>query len=148
MGELGRPRSTTVRSSGSDRALLVGPTLEPPVLFDVTVTPSASDPTVTVVSLVGELDVSTAPQLRQRLVGLAARGPHRLVIDLGGVDFLDSTGVGVLLGAVRRARTGDGRLALANAEPQVAKVFEVTRLIDILPLHESVDAATLALGGD
>ncbi len=118
------------------------------MLFDVTVTPAVSDPTVTVVAVVGELDVATAPQLRQRLVSLASHGPHRLVIDLGGVDFLDSTGVGVLLGAVRRARTGEGSLALANAEPQVAKVFEVTRLIDILPLHDSVESATLALVED
>lgn len=146
--EPGRPLSTAVRSSGSVLTLLVGSTLEPLVLFDVTVTPADSDPRVAVVAIVGELDVATAPRLRQELVGLSARGPHRLVIDLGGVDFLDSTGVGVLLGAVRRARTGDGRLALANAEPQVARVFEVTRLIDILPLHDSVEAAARSLVED
>jgi anti-sigma B factor antagonist len=116
-------------------------------LFDVTVTPAATDPSVTVVAVVGELDVATAPRLRQELIGLASHGSRRLVIDLAGVDFLDSTGVGVLLGAVRRARDGDGRIALANAEPQVARVFEVTRLVDILPLHASVDEATQALAG-
>lgn len=111
--------------------------------LDVSTAPGAS--TVTVVAVTGELDMATAPRLRQELVGLAASNQHAVVIDLAGVDFLDSTGLGVLLGALKRVRAAGGHLALARAEPQVAKVFEITRLVDIMPLHDSVEAAVVAV---
>jgi len=115
------------------------------VLFDVTLKADPSHPSLTVVSVVGELDVATAPRLRQQLVALAATSPTGVIVDLGGVDFLDSTGLGVLLGALKRARTAGFGFALANAEPQVARVFEVTRLVDILPLHPTVAEAVAAI---
>ena len=67
------------------------------------------------------------------------------MVDLAGVDFLDSTGLGVLLGGLKRVRAQSGALALARAEPQVRKVFEVTRVIEILPLHDDLDAALAAV---
>lgn len=111
------------------------------MLFALDVTPSVPDPAVMVVSIGGELDVATAPLVRQELLSLAARGHHRVVLDLAGVDFLDSTGLGVVLGALRRARSGGGELALARLEPQVRRVFEITRLAEVMALCADVDSA-------
>jgi len=111
------------------------------MLFELEVSTAAGG--VAVCSAVGELDVASAPKLRQELVRAVAEadGPPRIVVDLGGVDFLDSTGLGVLLGGLKRARAKDGVLALARAESQVRKVFEITRVIEILPIHDDLDAA-------
>ena len=120
-------------------------TSEELMVFDLDVT--THDDGVAVVTVVGEVDVSTAPALRQELLRLASEssGPPRIVVDLGGVDFLDSTGLGVLLGGLKRVRSKDGSLVLARAEPHVRKVFEITRVIEILPVLDDVDAAILAV---
>jgi anti-sigma B factor antagonist len=115
------------------------------VLFEVVASPAPGVSEVTVLAVTGEIDVASAPRLRQEVVTLAGSGQVLLVVDLAGVDFLDSTGLGVLLGALKRVRAGGGELALCRAEPQVAKVFEITRLSDILPLHDSVAAAVAAV---
>jgi len=110
------------------------------MIFDVEV---STEGAVTVVTVLGEVDVATAPTLRQTLLGLVSEtgGPPRIVIDLAGVDFLDSTGLGVLLGALKRVRAKDGVLVLARAEPHVRKVFEITRVIEILPMHDDLQSA-------
>lgn len=97
-----------------------------------------------VLSVTGEIDVATAPQLREELVELVADGRNRIVVDLSGVDFLDSTGLGVLVGGLKRVRTHDGELSLACAQPRVRRVFEITGLTQVFPIHETVDAATTA----
>jgi len=114
------------------------------LLFELDVaTVGEGDAAVVVCTVVGELDVATAPRLRQEIVRVVSEavGPPRIVVDLAGVDFLDSTGLGVLLGGLKRARAQHGTIALCRAEPQVRKVFEVTRVIEILPLHDDLDAA-------
>jgi anti-sigma B factor antagonist len=115
------------------------------MLFELEV--STAEGGVVVCTVVGELDVASAPRLRQELVRAVSEsdGPPRIVVGLAGVDFLDSTGLGVLLGGLKRVRAQDGTLALARAEPQVRKVFEVTRVIEILPIHDELDAAVAAV---
>lgn len=115
------------------------------MLFDVAVSPAAGHEAVVVVTVVGEVDMATAPRLRRALVEAIGDGNGGVVVDLGGVDFLDSTGLGVLLGAVKRLRNTGGAFALAHAAPQVAHVFEVTRLVEILPLHDTVESAVAAV---
>ena len=97
-----------------------------------------------VLAVTGEVDVATAPRLRERLVSLVADGHHRIVVDLDGVDFLDSTGLGVLVGALKRVRTHDGELALVCTKPRILKGFEITGLTRVFPMHESVDDAVSA----
>jgi len=99
----------------------------------------------TVLAATGEVDVATAPQLRQEAVRLVAAGQSRLVIDLSGVDFLDSTGLGVIVGVLKRVRTHDGVLAVAGAENHVRKVFDITRISDVLPMFSTVDEACVAI---
>ena len=62
-----------------------------------------------------------------------SRRRTRIVVDLAGVDFIDSTGLGVVVGGLKRVRAQDGALVLARAEPQVRKVFEITRLTRSCP---------------
>lgn len=97
-----------------------------------------------VLAVGGEVDVATAPRLREQLIGLVNEGSHRIVVDLTAVDFLDSTGLGVLVGALKRVRTHDGDLALVCNEPRILKVFEITGLTKVFAMHTDVDQAVAA----
>lgn len=95
----------------------------------------------TVVEVAGEIDVYTAPQLRERVVELVDAGQVDLVLDLGNVEFLDSTGLGVLVGALNRVRAHDGSLALVLTQERILKIFEITGLRKVFPIHPSVAEA-------
>jgi anti-sigma B factor antagonist len=97
-----------------------------------------------ILSVGGEVDVATAPRLREQLIDLVNGGHHRIVVDLSDVEFLDSTGLGVLVGALKRVRTQDGDLALVCTESRILKVFEITGLTKVFTMYESVDEAVLA----
>lgn len=95
----------------------------------------------TVVTVGGEVDVFTAPALDERLVSLIDEGKVRLVVDLTGVEFLDSTGLGVLVKALKRTREHDGSLDLVATQERILKVFRITGLDAVMPLHDTVAAA-------
>jgi anti-sigma B factor antagonist len=95
-----------------------------------------------VLAVTGEVDVYTAPRLRERLVELVSEGKRRIVVDLEAVEFLDSTGLGVLVGGLKRVRANDGDLTLVCTQSRILKVFEITGLTAVFPIFESVDAAT------
>ena len=97
-----------------------------------------------VLAVTGEVDVATAPRLREQLISLVSEGKVKIVVDLEGVDFLDSTGLGVLVGALKRVRTQDGELGLVCTEARILKVFEITGLTKVFPMHRSVDEAVAA----
>lgn len=93
------------------------------------------------VRLRGEIDLNSAPQLREQL-GVAldsARG--RLILDLAGVPYIDSSGVGTIVELKRRADKADVRLVLSGLQPRVRGVFELTRLDRFLTIVESVEEA-------
>jgi anti-sigma B factor antagonist len=90
----------------------------------------------------GEVDVYTAPRLRETIVELVSEGKKQIVIDLEGVEFLDSTGLGVLVGGLKRVRSHDGELSLVCTQTRILKVFEITGLTKVFPIFDSVDAAT------
>ncbi|MGH9183309.1 MAG: STAS domain-containing protein [Acidimicrobiales bacterium] len=100
-----------------------------------------------VVSVSGEVDVATVPHLREKLHGLAAQGQNQIVVDLDAVDFLDSTGLGVLVGALKRVRATDGDLRLVCNQSRIAKVFEVTGLTRVFAMFDSVDEAVAGPAG-
>ena len=91
----------------------------------------------TVVNVYGELDVATAPQLRELLIDLVGDGANRLVLDLDGVDFLDSTGLGTIISALKRARTHGGDIRLVCTQPRIKRLFEITGLDKVVPIHET-----------
>jgi len=99
---------------------------------------------VAVLGVHGEVDVSTAPRLRQQLVEMATSGHDRVVVDLEAVDFLDSTGLGVLVSGLKRFRTVGGDLLLVCTQRRILKVFEITGLTKVFSMHDSVAAAVAA----
>ncbi|MFI8455374.1 STAS domain-containing protein [Kitasatospora sp. NPDC085464] len=95
----------------------------------------------TVVPLSGDLDDFAAREVRGLLEVLLDGGSARVVVDLGAVGFVDSTGLNALLGAARRAREGRGAQRLAAAAPRVRDVIELTGVESLLPLYPDVAAA-------
>lgn len=95
----------------------------------------------TIVEVGGEIDVYSAPTLRDRLNGLVAEGHHDLVVDMQGVEFLDSTGLGVLVGGLKRVRTHNGSLHLVCSQERVLKVFRITGLTKVFAIHDTVEQA-------
>ncbi|MBV8303395.1 MAG: STAS domain-containing protein [Acidimicrobiia bacterium] len=89
----------------------------------------------TVVSAAGELDVNTAPELREQLARLAADDVRRVVVDLTDVSFVDSTALSVLVSALKRLRQADGDLELASPSPSVRRVFEITGLTRLFTIR-------------
>jgi anti-sigma B factor antagonist len=88
----------------------------------------------------GQLDVATAPQFRQTLVEAQYGGNTRVVVDLDGVEFIDSMGLGVLVGGVKRARSHEGRLIVVCAQPRIRRLFEVTGLDGVLDVVEDASS--------
>jgi anti-sigma B factor antagonist len=95
----------------------------------------------TVISVTGEIDVYTAPTLREQLNEVVASGQHHLVVDMAGVDFLDSTGLGVLVGGLKRVRSHNGGLQLVCDQEKILKVFRITGLTKVFPIHPTLEQA-------
>ena len=93
-------------------------------------------------TVTGEIDMATAPRFRQRLLGVITGGAQNVVIDLSGVDFIDSTGLGVLMGAAKRVRIGGGDIRLVVMGSRLADLIELTRLDRVLDVFGSISAAT------
>jgi anti-sigma B factor antagonist len=89
----------------------------------------------------GEVDLATSPQLRDTLAGLV-EGSRSVIVDLDQVGFIDSTGIGVLVGGVKRARSQGGDLSLVCTQRRILKVLEITGLTQVFTVFESLDAAT------
>lgn len=91
-----------------------------------------------VLRLAGEVDVASSPRLRDRLVQLVTEGPPQLVVDLSGVTFIDSMGLGALVSGLKRARAHAGDLRLVGPTDHVAKVLAITRLDQAFVVADTV----------
>jgi len=87
----------------------------------------------------GEVDLFTSPKVKERILDLLGGGATKLVIDLEHVTFMDSTGLGVLVGALRRLTERGGALALVCPQGPVLRVMEVTGLKKVFDIHDSLD---------
>lgn len=94
-----------------------------------------SEGVIEVVTVVGEVDVHTAPQLREKLRQVIDEQPRDVVVDIAGVPFMDSTALGVLVGALKRARLAGGTLRLAGPDPLASKILRVTGLVKVFSIH-------------
>lgn len=94
-----------------------------------------------VVTASGEIDLHTAPRLQTQLSDLQRDGAEQLIVDLSGVEFCDSTGVNVLLAALRRSHEVGGSLCLVSPQHAVRKVLGITGLDSVFPLRESISDA-------
>lgn len=96
------------------------------------------------ITLSGALDAQTAPQLKQAFTDIIRDGRQDIVLDLGGVDFMDSSGLGAIVGAYKQVRIGKGDLRIASLQPAVRKVFELTRLDRVFKIFGDANEAIAA----
>src|SRR5919108_1118881 len=94
-----------------------------------------------ILTLRGEIDVYTAPRLRQSIVDLVDGGTRQIVVDMEKVDFLDSTGLGVLVGGLKRVKDRDGSMKLIATQDRILKIFDITGLSKVFPIFGSLDKA-------
>lgn len=94
-----------------------------------------------IIEVGGEIDVYTAPRLREAIVGAIEAGHTRLVVDVEKVEFLDSTGLGVLVGALKKVRADGGTLDIVCTQERILKIFDITGLDKVFGLHTSVARA-------
>lgn len=87
--------------------------------------------------LEGEVDVYTAPQLKQHLIAMLESGSKKVLIDLTSVDYLDSTALGVLIGGLKRMKEIGGNMILICPSPRIHRVFEITGLDKIFLIYQS-----------
>ena len=98
-----------------------------------------------IVELSGEIDVYTSPKVKESIAELIDQGHYSLVINLENVRYIDSTGLGVLIGALKRVREHGGSVNLVCTNPQIKKIFDITGLVKIFGMFESESNATKAL---
>jgi anti-sigma B factor antagonist len=113
-------------------------------VIDFGLVDEAVDEKTHVVSLRGEIDASTAPRLGSRLFGLADEGMRGVVVDLSEVTFMDSTGIGVLLNALRHFTIRHAKMVLVCPTERVMRPFQITGLVGHLTIFDSREKA---LGG-
>jgi anti-sigma B factor antagonist len=99
-----------------------------------------------VIELGGEVDLYTAPEFKERMVELIESGKKQIVVDLSQATFIDSTTLGVLVGGVKRLRPAGGSLALVCTDQNITKIFEITGLDRVFPIHGSRDEALASVG--
>ena len=102
-----------------------------------------------IIEVVGDADLYSAPELRDRLTEVLDGGARRVVVDLSETTFVDSMTLGVLLGGMKRLGTAGGRLELVVSRPDIRRIFEITMLDRVFELHETREQALEAcLDGD
>jgi anti-sigma B factor antagonist len=114
-------------------------------MFDFTLETEALPSGIHVLTASGEIDLFTAPDLREAATAALDAGAQRIVVDLSGVRFLDSTGLGVLIAILKRLRPAGGQFAIVNTNPTTAATFSITGLDDVLRILPTREAALAAV---
>jgi anti-sigma B factor antagonist len=112
--------------------------------MELTLNVHSEPPGFTVIEVGGEIDVYTAPQLRERLVSLVDSGSYQLIVDMESVEFLDSTGLGVLVGGLKRVRNHEGGIDLVCTQSRILRIFRITGLNRVFSIYDTVPAALAA----
>ena len=115
--------------------------------FDFSLTEQDVGAGTHVIAVAGEVDIFTAPELKRAISAAIDAGARKLVVDLTQTRFLDSTALGVLIGAVKRLRPLEGHMAIVNTEQSTTKTFEITGLDQIFTIVGSRADAVAALEG-
>ena len=92
------------------------------------------------VSVAGEVDLATAPELKKALGEVVSSGASGVLVDLSKATFIDSTTLGVLMGAVKRLRPAGGELVIACHDPNIRKIFEITLLDRVFKIYDTPGA--------
>lgn len=96
---------------------------------------------IAVIEVAGELDLYTAPQLKEHLLAALEEGAIKVVIDMSGVHFIDSSALGVLIGGVKRLKPNDGRLVLVSIDENVNWIFRITGLNNVFDMYSTREEA-------
>ena len=107
----------------------------------MTFTTEKIDPDIAVVRGAGKLNMVSAPELRSVVVAAIAQGGTRVVVDLSGIDFMDSSGLGALVGCLKSARQAGGDLRIAAPSTQVSMVLRLSNLDRVLASFATAEAA-------
>lgn len=99
-----------------------------------------------VITVTGDLDVTSVSQLRDAVHDRFRAGTFRIVLDLGPMTFVDSPGLGMMVGLLRAARANGGDVRLANVPARIARLLTITGLDDVFALDEDLEAAARSLG--
>ncbi|MDA8354402.1 MAG: anti-sigma factor antagonist [Firmicutes bacterium] len=105
--------------------------------MNVTIQEETRSEQVSALVVSGEVDAYTAPQLREKLMPLCKEN-REIYLDLSRVDYMDSTGLGVLIGAYKQLRSGGGRLVLTGMSPRLKRLMKITGLTEILDIEDGV----------
>ena len=100
----------------------------------------------TIIDLRGEVDAFTAPKLKQEIINLIEGGTTRLAVNLANVKYLDSTGLGVLIGGLKRLRESEGNLVLVGPGMRILRIFEITGLDKIFDIYDTEGEAAAKEG--
>jgi anti-sigma B factor antagonist len=101
---------------------------------------------IEVIDVGGEIDIYTAPRLRELLIDLVSKDNYQLIVNLERVEFLDSTGLAVLVGGLKRVRAHDGSLDPVCTQERILKIFRITGLTKVFGIQATVDQAIAAKG--
>jgi anti-sigma B factor antagonist len=112
---------------------------------DIKVNVRESEGDAYVVELTGEIDVYTSPKVKDAVTELIDREHYNLVINLEKVRYIDSTGLGVLIGGLKRVREHGGSDNLVCTNPQIKKIFDITGLVKIFGIFDDEQSAMKAL---
>jgi anti-sigma B factor antagonist len=107
-----------------------------------------ADGDVYVIALTGEIDLYTAPEFKQQLLEVIGKGGKQVVVDLTDTTFIDSTTLGVLVGGVKRLRPNGGQLSIVCSDRNITKIFEITGLNRVFPIHETRAEALESLAAE
>ena len=99
------------------------------------------------IEVAGEADLATSPELKAALTEVIDGGGRSVLVDFSGASFIDSTALGVLMGAVKRLRPIGGQVAIVCTDPNIRKTFEMTLLDRIFKIFETSEAGLASLRG-
>ncbi|RYG71862.1 anti-sigma factor antagonist [Lentibacillus lipolyticus] len=92
----------------------------------------------TIVKLSGEIDAYTAPQLKEKLLQLTKIEEHKTIVDLENVGYMDSTGLGIFISALKSTKENNSSIRLVNLQDRVLRVFQITGLDEIFTIHTAI----------
>lgn len=109
--------------------------------LDICVNTRELSPKVALAEIQGEIDVYTSPKVKEGLLELIEKGKYNLVISLEDVRYIDSTGLGVLIGMLKKVREHNGTIGIVCSNPQIKKIFNITGLVKIFGIYKNQEEA-------